>query len=299
MAKILSIVITYNAESWLPIVLNSLTASSVSTSIAVVDNASKDRTVEIIRERYMQCLTYFFPMSSNLGFGGAHNHVFEQVDLSNYEYVFLLNQDAQISNDGIGKLLEVALLRPDIGILSPMHYFSERILDRGFKRYLSQAYKPSVEVGDCTLQIVDFVNAAIWLIRSNVIQKVGGFDPIHFHYGEDRTFVNRSRYLGYAVGVVKEAEGYHYRDQQVSGLNKKTATQRLGIASKVDLLNPQLSIISAVWKTVVRYFREIVTCIKNRTLLEAFNLVKGWAKVMTGLISIQRSRSQFIKKNEL
>jgi hypothetical protein len=40
---------------------------------------------------------------------------------------------------------------------------------------------------------VGFVNAAAWLVTRECLEKVGGFSPSFFHYGEDASTNNRSR----------------------------------------------------------------------------------------------------------
>ena len=35
-----------------------------------------------------------------------------------------------------------------------------------------------------------FINAAAWLLTRKCLEKVGGFDPLFFHYGEDLNFLS-------------------------------------------------------------------------------------------------------------
>lgn len=53
MMKILTIIVSYNFEKWISRCLNSLQASSHPTDIIVIDNCSKDRTVEIIKKNIL------------------------------------------------------------------------------------------------------------------------------------------------------------------------------------------------------------------------------------------------------
>jgi GT2 family glycosyltransferase len=36
-----------------------------------------------------------------------------------------------------------------------------------------------------------FVNAAAWFIPKHTLNKVGGFDPIFFHYGKEENYCQR------------------------------------------------------------------------------------------------------------
>jgi len=58
-----------------------------------------------------------------------------------------------------------------------------------------------------------FVNAAAWLVTAEALQKIGGFDPIFIHYGEDDNFCQRIRFHGLKVGVVPDAKVRHDRPQ--------------------------------------------------------------------------------------
>ena len=54
-----------------------------------------------------------------------------------------------------------------------------------------------------------YVNAAAWLIPRNVLTKVGGFDPLFFHYGEDDNYLNRVIYHGFKVGICPHSRIVH------------------------------------------------------------------------------------------
>ena len=59
---------------------------------------------------------------------------------------------------------------------------------------------------------VPFINAAIWLIRTEVLKKVGLFAPIFYHYGEDKDMANRMAYYHYKIGYVPTVFACHDRE---------------------------------------------------------------------------------------
>ncbi len=71
MAKILTIIVSYNFEPWIHKCLPSLLDSSYPTDILVVDNNSGDNTTQIIKETYPTIR--LIESSENLGFGKANN----------------------------------------------------------------------------------------------------------------------------------------------------------------------------------------------------------------------------------
>lgn len=205
MAKILTIIVSYNFEPWIHRCLPSLLESSHPTDILVIDNNSKDNTCRIIKESYPTVRLIESPR--NLGFGKANNLGLIITLEEDYDFAFLVNQDAWIDRNCIAHMIN--LNTAHIGIISPMHYDgTEENLDHGFSVY-TQHTQLVHSYRTCT-----FVNAAFWLIPKAIIKKVGGFSPIFFHYGEDKDYVNRIHYYGLHIALAEEARAYHDRQQR-------------------------------------------------------------------------------------
>lgn len=205
MAKILSIIVSYNFEPWIHKCLPSLLESSYPTDILVVDNNSGDNTTQIIKETYPTIR--LIESSENLGFGKANNIGLDIVLKEEYDYAFLVNQDAWVDRNCIANLIKVNT--DNIGIISPIHYDgTETMLDYGFDVYTKQARTEN------SYRVCSFVNAAFWFIPNPVIRKAGGFAPIFFHYGEDKDYANRIRYYGLNIVLAEEAKAYHDRQQR-------------------------------------------------------------------------------------
>lgn len=208
MKKVLSIIVTYNFEPWLDKCLSSLLHSAYPTDIIVVDNDSKDNTVELIRRNYPQVV--LLENRINLGFGKANNLGFEYALDKGYDFVFLVNQDAWVQSGCLAYLVEKPYPK-DIGIISPMHYDgTEQALDKGFSDYVKKV--------DMNLDIATspFVNAAFWLIPITTIKRIGGFSPLFYHYGEDNDYANRLHYHGYKIAINQHAIAYHDRQSRIT-----------------------------------------------------------------------------------
>ena len=67
--KVLTIIISYNFEKWIRPCLDSLLHSTYQTEILVIDNGSKDRTIDLIKKDYPQ--VRIISNGNNLGFGQA------------------------------------------------------------------------------------------------------------------------------------------------------------------------------------------------------------------------------------
>ncbi len=219
--KILVIIVSYNFERWIDRCLGSLRQSEQPADVVVIDNASQDDTVRLIRQNYPE--VRLIPNPSNLGFGRANNIGMKVALTEGYDYVFLLNQDAWIAPSTLGTLAALCRQYPQYGILSPTHLTgSGDQLERGFAAYtrlhsLEEITATATHGKEQAPETVPFINAAFWMVPVDVLKKIGGFCPLFYHYGEDVDFVNRLRHAGYRVGYSKAVSGCHDREhRQVS-----------------------------------------------------------------------------------
>lgn len=217
MARILAIVVTFNAMPWIDRCLDSLEKSSEKVDICVIDNGSLDGTEKYVQENWPWAI--FFDNEENLGFGAANNIGLRYALEHGYDYVYLMNQDAWVETDTIGRL--VAAWKPAYGVLSPIQMSGNgRKMDRNFAKKCKEHLKK--EDPDLEVVTVPFVMAAHWLVSRKVLETVGCFSPAFIHYGEDDNWIDRLHYFGYKAGVVRGAVAIHDRADR-----KPTKEQRM------------------------------------------------------------------------
>lgn len=211
--KIYAVIVTYNGVQWIEKCLTSLKESTQPVHTIVIDNASTDDTVKIIREKFPE--VELIVSEKNLGFGQANNIGLKKALAAKADYVLLLNQDAWIESSAIEQLIMVSQQNPDYGILSPFHYdYTGADPERYFKEWVLEHYAPGLkeDIERNDLKPVypsRFVHAACWLMPLNTIERVGGFDPLFFHYDEDVDFVNRCRNKKLKIGICPLSKIYH------------------------------------------------------------------------------------------
>ena len=210
------IIVTYNGMQWLERCLASVPKSY---ELVIVDNHSTDDTVAFIEENYPKAK--LFKEKQNLGFGQANNKGIRYALNQGADYVYLLNQDAYLEANTIEKLIEICQQDHTFGILSPFHYTDGfKALDANFLMYLERYgvhQQIIMDANEDTLKNVyeiPFVNAAGWLLTRAVLKKVGGFDPIFFHYGEDRNYCQRVLYHQLKIGIVLGSAMIHDRENR-------------------------------------------------------------------------------------
>jgi GT2 family glycosyltransferase len=241
--NIYSIIVTFNAKYWIRNCLKSLIESSIQNhKVLVVDNASKDDTLSIIKKEFPTVL--IIENSINFGFAVANNQGLKFALQDNADFLFLLNQDAYAFYDTIENLVYKLIENPDYGLLSPIHLSSDgKSFDKLFYKYLISSDILWKNKDNCSknfeIRDIDFVNAAAWMIPSKTISKIGLFDPLFFMYGEDVNYINRILYKGLKVGVLSKTFIIHDRESRPSveyNENKLVNLRKSVVLHK--LLNP-------------------------------------------------------------
>lgn len=229
--RIYAVIVSYNGETLIKQCLNSLNNSYVHVNIVVVDNASEDSTVKIIQSEFPK--TKLFISAINEGFGHANNIGMKYAYGNNASHIFLLNQDAVVEPDTIEKLVAAQESNPEFFIISPVHLNKAGSgFDRGFMQY---ALPPFCEnfffdmfySGRGKVYSTTFVNAAAWMISREAISDIGFFDPLFFHYGEDRDYCNRILFHNKKIGILSDSIIYHSREMATR--KNKNTKQKLKI----------------------------------------------------------------------
>lgn len=219
-----TIIATYNAAAYLHNCLQALLQGTLVPRIIVVDNASTDDTRAIIATHYAGSV-HLIANAHNEGFGRANNIGIQHALQQGYTYFFLLNQDAYVAPNAVEQLFRACEAAPEWALLSPVHLNGTgNALDHGFEAYLRDAqlsYAQLMQAG--TYVPIPFVNAAAWMVRRSCIEKIGGFNPVFFHYGEDVNYVHRVQYHGLNVGIWPSAIIRHDRHP---GLRHDTLKER-------------------------------------------------------------------------
>lgn len=245
MLNIHVIIVTYNAMKWAERCFTSLRHSSVQVQCIVIDNGSSDGTQEYIKNHFPE--VHFIQSEQNLGFGKANNIGIETAYKKGADFFYLMNQDAWLYEESLEKLLEVYHSHPntaEIGIISPVHIDgTEKKLDIFLDKYIAYNCEKTRLISDLYFQSLkpyyelDFVNAAHWLLPKKTIEKVGGFNPYFFHYGEDNEYVNRVHFHKMKIILVPASKVVHDGKQS---LNKIDYSKYKDLTIETKIINPNL-----------------------------------------------------------
>jgi hypothetical protein len=225
------IIVNYNVKEFLQNLLNSISKASGNLTIEtiVVDNASTDGSVEVIRDNYPE--VDLIASESNLGFGAANNLALER---AKGKYLLLINPDTIVKEDTFTKLINYLEQVPDIGMIGCKVLNPDGTLQLSCRRSfpgpwtsftkvtgLSRLFPNSRLFAKYNLTYldpdesyeVDAISGAFMMFRREVYEKIGGFDPQFFMYGEDLDLCYRTQQAGYKVFYYPETEIIHYKGE--------------------------------------------------------------------------------------
>ena len=203
----------YNGMKFLPGCMASLDRQNYrGFRILMIDNASKDGSVEWMREHYPDI--ELVVNDENLGFSGAVN---QGIAMSTTPYVILLNNDTEVDADYVGELVKSISASDRIFSVSAkmIRYYERELMDDagdlyniigwGFQRGIGQPVeryeKNNVRV------FTACAGAAIY--RRAIFDEIGLFDLMHFAYLEDIDVGYRARIYGYRNLYCSKAIVYH------------------------------------------------------------------------------------------
>ncbi len=234
------ILISYNTIEMTKDALNHLFASlrNFEMEVIVIDNDSKDNSADILRSEYPQIT--LIENKKNVGFGRANNQALPYIK---GRYVLLLNTDAFVEADTISKTIQHMDANPQCGILgvkllgrdgelqpscryfpTPWNLFLHRTgLSRIFRhaKMVDDMAWDHASVRDC-----DWVPGCYYLIRKDVIDQVGLFDPRYFLYSEEIDHCFAAKGAGWKVTYFPHSSVVHIGGESAKSDGEITSSGR-------------------------------------------------------------------------
>lgn len=197
--------------------LGSLFALKNTHRILVIDNTGQSVPSEPALEALAaEGRISLVKADENLGFAGGHNLGFERALQQGVDYVWVLNNDAIVRADTLGKLVQ--MLDQDVALAAVSPVILEHVT--GKPQHLGAV----IDLQTLHIMQADsFAKLAAWqqagrtftlwgtalLLRTSALRQVGGFDPALFAYFEDADLSCRLLNQGYRTAVVTDAVVEH------------------------------------------------------------------------------------------
>ena len=212
MPKVFIIILNYNGKETLLECLQSVFQIDYpDREIVVVDNNSADGSLELAKKFYPRAHT--IKNDKNIGFAAGNNVGIRFALEKMADYIFLLNNDAEIEKSAISKLVTLAQNNKEAGIISPiiLKGKSNKVWFAGGKiKWLAMKTDhfavPLAENPHKT----DYISGCAMFVKKEVFKKIGLFDENFFLYYEDADFCWRARKERFESYVVPSAKVYHF-----------------------------------------------------------------------------------------
>jgi GT2 family glycosyltransferase len=226
------IVVSHNTRMDLAACLRSVAAAPPRglREIVVVDNASTDGSVEMVRQEWPD--VRLVALDRNVGFGAANNVAMRSSQAS---LLLLINSDAIATPGGIDALVERLMVtgsvaagprlvddegRPEVSfgpMLSPWNELVQRVRVgvAGRRGVLASWYVRRLVRRE---RLVDWVSGACLLVRRQPAIEAGLFDERYFMYEEDVDFCAALRARGGRILFTPRAELRHRRGRSIQAV---------------------------------------------------------------------------------
>ncbi|MFN2179823.1 MAG: glycosyltransferase family 2 protein [Candidatus Promineifilaceae bacterium] len=235
------IIVSYNTRRLLDECLASLQTAASPTNgleIVVVDNASGDGSVDMVREKYPD--VRLIASDENRGFSAANNLGVRE---ANGRVLLFLNSDTVVSAEALVQPLDYLDAHPNVGAITVRLVYpnGERDPDnhRGFPTPwnalchfsgLGRLFPASPRFDGYFQSYADFeqthavpvIAGSFMMMPRAVFDQLDGWDESYFFYGEDIDFCYRIHQAGYEIIYYPHVEVLHYKGAS-SGLRKESA----------------------------------------------------------------------------
>ena len=221
------VVVTYNSEAHVGAALRVLDKAAAATSfeVIVVDNASADASIEVVRAECPDATVIVSP--ENLGFAAACNRAARQ---ARGDFLLFLNPDSETDPAAIDTAIEYLTEHPMVGIVGGRTRYADApaqphmLLRRAHSMVCALLrHGPGLGVRSSTVfnpeaiggwdrdsdRAVHVVTGCFALLRTSLFRSLNGFDERFFMYSEDTDLCRRVRDLGLQCVHLREVGLVH------------------------------------------------------------------------------------------
>lgn len=222
------VIVSWNVRGYLAACLASiplgLAGSDVSAEILVVDSASHDGTLDMLRERYPHVRV--LPQTDNIGFTRGNN---VGLAAATGRFLMLLNPDTEVMGGALAQMVAYLDANPSVGIVGPhtlnsdgSHQSTRRrfptLLTAVFESTWLQSMAPRRildryyvrDVPDDATADVDWVQGSALMMRREVYEEIGSLDTAYVMFSEEMDYCRRARDTDWHVAYLGSARIVHH-----------------------------------------------------------------------------------------
>lgn len=207
--------------------LHALDRKKTDASVVIVDNGSTDNSAVILAKAYPWATVV--PLEKNEGYTGGNNAGIQYALQKHADFIWLLNNDAYADKHALSILDCFSDMK--VGAAGSKIYFAPGC-EYHYKRYKEQekgkvlwyagglidwnnmyATHRGVDEVDRgqydSIEKTQFISGCSMVIRTDVIRKIGLFDPKYYLYYEDLDYCLRMQKAGYSTVYMPQSVVWH------------------------------------------------------------------------------------------
>ena len=183
--------------------------------LIVVDNGSRENPVQEWSRQYPQ--HKFIRSEVNLGFAGGNN---VGIAAAKGDFLFLINNDTEVTSDLIKLLVDTLLSHPEAGIISPKIRYFDKPDTLQYAGFTPMDYYTArnncigqweIDKGqyDHYSGQTGFIHGAAMMISRKALNAAGNMGENYFLYYEEMDWCERIRKAGFQIWLNTDAVIYH------------------------------------------------------------------------------------------
>ena len=192
----------------------------------LVDNGSTDGSKDAVEDQFSEVRV--LSSAENLGVAGGRNFGLDAIlSHGRADYVLILDNDVVVEPRLLNKLVTAAETRADLGIVGPIIYYHSdprRIWSAGasivFREVTAKSLaKNRLDTADRVegIERVDCITGCCMLVKRQVFDAIGRFNPQYFMVGNETEFCHRAAKQGFGSAVVTHAKLWHKVSASTAG----------------------------------------------------------------------------------
>ena len=216
--RVTAILVLHDGATWLPEVVASLTSQTHPIEqIVAVDTGSKDSSAKLVKGARIPVL----PLDREAGFGEAILHAVSTLPAitdPEHEWLWIIHDDLSVHRKALANLIAEVKIRPNVAMAGPKllgWHDRTHLLEIGISIAANGNRWTGLEPAEYDqgqrdgVHEVLAVSTAGALIRRDVFEQLGGFDPNLDLFRDDVDFGWRLYSAGYAAIAVSSAVAFH------------------------------------------------------------------------------------------
>lgn len=202
--------------------------------IIFCDNSSTDESLDYLKQASKKGDIVLIEPGKNIGYGAANNLATKS---AHGHYICILNADITVEPDTLQKLVDYLDKNEKVGIVGPKLVYHNGEVQKSCRRYFrltdlfikrtflkriwpfKTRYQKYVmnDFNHESVQEVDLLVGAFFVMPKAVFDHVGGFDERYFLFMEDFDLCRKVTKAGYKIVYYPEVKAIHYHKRLSEG----------------------------------------------------------------------------------